>query len=396
SLGFPLDEVGFCAPQTPFGEPNKYTCQPTFWSPSSTLAPGTYYWWLSYMATDPGSLFPTTHVSGPFQFTVTPPTPPGGVSLLAPDDRATVSAPIGFQVAAPAGVTVRIYAGLSPSRRDDGSPLGLTVYSCGGQIAAAGPYSCTDTDTSLLIPGESYYWWAVVTTADAAWVYGPRTFTLGTPSVAPPTPAPSVRGGSPGGLGSSSSKTWQSAATLPASDSFDGSRSVKQTTIGSMIYATMKLLRLPKRLAVACWTAADFEAVEGSAEIVADPFAEIEGFWLRFQPRWLHLAPRICRDLQSLIDTRRVNGQRAGAVAVALHEAFHAHGVRNEAETNCYAVQLAPIAGRQLDLSAAASRYLGQLAVRYTRARAPDRYWDPYRCRDGGRWDLLPGTTNLA
>ena len=62
---------------------------------------------------------------------------------------------------------------------------------------------------------------------------------------------------------------------------------------------------------------------------------------------------------------------------------------------NCYAVQLAPLAGGQLGMSDTRAGYLGRLALHYVRSRAPSGYWNAVRCRDGGAWDLLRGRTNL-
>ena len=78
-----------------------------------------------------------------------------------------------------------------------------------------------------------------------------------------------------------------------------------------------------------------------------------------------------------------------------LHDTLHAYGVANEAETNCYAVQLIPGLARNLRMTERRATYLGQLALRYVRANAPRGYWNGGHCRDGGRWDLLPGVANL-
>jgi hypothetical protein len=79
-----------------------------------------------------------------------------------------------------------------------------------------------------------------------------------------------------------------------------------------------------------------------------------------------------------------------------VHESLHAHRISNEAETNCYAVQLAPLFGRNLGMSVSRSSYLGTLARRYVRGHAPSGYWNYGKCRDGGTWDLLPRTANLG
>lgn len=73
----------------------------------------------------------------------------------------------------------------------------------------------------------------------------------------------------------------------------------------------------------------------------------------------------------------------------------HAYGVRNEAQTNCYAVQFVPEAARNMGMTADQARYVGKLALNYTRRTAPPAYWDASRCRDGGTWDLFEDDTSL-
>ena len=99
------------------------------------------------------------------------------------------------------------------------------------------------------------------------------------------------------------------------------------------------------------------------------PFGEttLLGFWMRRQPRWLHLAPRVCTDVQALLTSRMPNARRAGALSTVIHEALHAYGVANEAMTNCFAVQLVPFFGLNLGMPAKRARYLGTLARNYVR-----------------------------
>jgi len=80
----------------------------------------------------------------------------------------------------------------------------------------------------------------------------------------------------------------------------------------------------------------------------------------------------------------------------ALHEAFHAHGIKNEAQTNCYAVQLTPLFRSNIGLNTNRSACLGALARRYVRFHAPAEHWNAAKCRDHGPWDLYPGITNSA
>jgi hypothetical protein len=79
-----------------------------------------------------------------------------------------------------------------------------------------------------------------------------------------------------------------------------------------------------------------------------------------------------------------------------IHETLHAYGVINEAQTNCFAVQLVPVFGRNLGLGVKRANYLGTLARNYVRKYSPPGYWNAGRCRDGSAWDLFPGTSNLG
>ena len=151
----------------------------------------------------------------------------------------------------------------------------------------------------------------------------------------------------------------------------------------------MKVAGLHRVLAVACWSTYDWPSVLDSSPGPAPPSgAVILGFWLPRQPRWLHLSPAVCSNLQHLIDSRIPNGPRADATVAVLHETTHAYGITKEAQANCYAVQLTPVFARLLNLTPARVAYLSQLAFRRTRALAPRGYWDASRCRPGGAWDL--------
>ncbi len=157
----------------------------------------------------------------------------------------------------------------------------------------------------------------------------------------------------------------------------------------------MKTLGAPRVVSVACWSKQDWPSVLESAGGLDEPGAVTAAFWHGRQPRWLHISPKQCNDVQALMDTRAVNGRRAYAVATVLHERLHAQGVENEAMTNCFAVQLVYVFARELNFVHSKALSLQRLAVRRTRATAPGGYWNAGSCRDGGRWDLLPGFRNL-
>jgi hypothetical protein len=195
-----------------------------------------------------------------------------------------------------------------------------------------------------------------------------------------------------------STKTFRSAATLPSLQRYTGARSIKHVRLSRVLYRTLKLVGVPRLLAVACWTPADFDGVAKSASVSTSrpDDSELVGFWLRRQPRWLHLSPDACVQLEALYATRQPTGARAFALTTMLHESIHAYGIGNEAMTNCFAVQLVPIAAVEMGFTPAKASYLGRLAIRKTRSSAPRGYWNAFRCRDGGPWDLLPRSKNLG
>jgi len=123
----------------------------------------------------------------------------------------------------------------------------------------------------------------------------------------------------------------------------------------------------------------------------------IDGFWLPYQSRWLHLSPKQCTDVQGLMSDRQPNGQRAYALSTVLHERIHAQDIPIEAQAECYSVQLVYEFARELNFTPTKAFRLTQLAVRKSNASfTGTRYRDPRRCRDGGAWDLYPGFQNLS
>jgi hypothetical protein len=153
----------------------------------------------------------------------------------------------------------------------------------------------------------------------------------------------------------------------------------------------MKSLGVPRLLAVACWSKQDWPSVLASAgggRGSDEPGVVTLAFWFSAQPRWLHLSPTTCANVQALIDSRVPNSPRALALATVLHETSHAYGVRNEAQANCYGAQLVYPFARALAFSAKRAGRLEDLALEATRSSAPPGYWDAARCRAGGAWDL--------
>jgi hypothetical protein len=279
-----------------------------------------------------------------------------------------------------------IYVSDSPERTEEGEPAGATEDVCSGfedhSYPASGHEGCT-LDIQDFQLGVPHYWWVTYTNDDGAIQMSKvSSFKLVVKRTVAETPT--------------SVMTRADASKLRSSASFDGLASVHDTTLSNLVYKTLESLGSAKMLAVACWDDTDWESVVTHEEMRAsDGNSTLEGFWTPKQPRWLHIAPAICTDVQKLIDTHKVNGRRAAALSVVIHESLHAHGVTNEAQTDCFAVQLAPSFALELGMKPASASYLGKLAVRYIRATAPSNYWNAHACRDGGAWDLAPGQRNL-
>jgi hypothetical protein len=73
------------------------------------------------------------------------------------------------------------------------------------------------------------------------------------------------------------------------------------------------------------------------------------------------------------------------------HESYHLAGVRNEARTECYALQAIDFVARRLGASAGQARALAAFSFDQLPRRMPSLYSSP-ECRDGGMYDLRPGT----
>lgn len=156
------------------------------------------------------------------------------------------------------------------------------------------------------------------------------------------------------------------------------------------LYKSLKDWRSAKMLAVACWAKDDWATLDTSQSETSTTMA----FWDPKTPRTLHLSPGICKLLDDAVSLTSVSAARAYALTTVTHEALHALGVKNEAQTDCYAVQMVPTLAKQLSLTARPSVW-GSYAVKAARGAAPDGYWNSSKCRDGGKWDLLPRTRNL-
>jgi hypothetical protein len=110
------------------------------------------------------------------------------------------------------------------------------------------------------------------------------------------------------------------------------------------------------------------------------------------------LTPERCLSLYRLaFDGEITSSRTARALAVLAHESWHLRGERDEAKTECYALQSAVDLGRRLGLSAGTARQMmrQQLAENALHGRGSPAYVVSGDCRDGGPLDLDPRSSRF-
>jgi hypothetical protein len=124
----------------------------------------------------------------------------------------------------------------------------------------------------------------------------------------------------------------------------------------------------------------------------ADGVAEVGG-------TLAYVTPDICYTLYQVVDGARVESfsRTARAIAVLAHEAWHLRGVADEGVTNCYAFQSGVRVGTDLGLSPSTAQRMmrQQLADNAVYAQGDTRYLVPPGCRNGGQYDLAPGSSRF-
>jgi hypothetical protein len=104
-----------------------------------------------------------------------------------------------------------------------------------------------------------------------------------------------------------------------------------------------------------------------------------------------YLTPERCHDLYRLaFEGETTSSQTARAIAVLAHESWHLRGIRDEAVTECYALQSGVGLGERLGLSEDAAHRMmrQQLAENALRGVGSAEYRVPAECRNGTRLDL--------
>jgi hypothetical protein len=83
--------------------------------------------------------------------------------------------------------------------------------------------------------------------------------------------------------------------------------------------------------------------------------------------------------------------QIAWSLNTLAHESYHLAGVRNEAQTECYALQAVDFVARRLGASREQGEALASFSFDQLPRRMPAEYSSP-KCRNGGPYDLRPGS----
>lgn len=108
------------------------------------------------------------------------------------------------------------------------------------------------------------------------------------------------------------------------------------------------------------------------------------------------LPPAVCADAAWLIENKRTPVWRqkspavfAWTVGTIAHEAMHVYGFTNEAQAECYGMQLIGQVSQMLGRSTREGRYLADLYWTAVYRQEPRAYRSP-ECRNNGRLDLRP------
>lgn len=149
-----------------------------------------------------------------------------------------------------------------------------------------------------------------------------------------------------------------------------------------------------KHAPVYCWNAGDWNSLHVRRR---EQRGEGLSWVLGYVPRGstaINLAPEVCNRLDLIAYKRnRPRGSArvhfAEAVDTLAHESIHALGVTDEAETECYSLQLMDWTAMKLGTNLAYARDMSTLAWRVLYPRIPPEYLTE-ECYNGGPLDLFP------
>jgi hypothetical protein len=143
-----------------------------------------------------------------------------------------------------------------------------------------------------------------------------------------------------------------------------------------------------------CWSFGDWASLNAEVNALYHHGTERAAGFANIGADSIELDPYTCTTLALLQARALDNDYRQYALSFAesvdtlAHEATHARGIDNEAETECYAIQLVPQTSALLDLPPKIGRLFAN-AMWHAYPHEPKGYATT-RCRDGGPLDLHP------
>jgi hypothetical protein len=163
------------------------------------------------------------------------------------------------------------------------------------------------------------------------------------------------------------------------------------------LYSSIATQLARRAVGVYCWNAADWNTLHvRRREQSGEGLTWILGYVPHANPGEINLAPEICNRLDGLAYRKlRPRGKAridfAEAVDTLAHEAMHSRGVTDEAETECYSLQLIDFTAMRLGTNLAYARDMSRQAWSVLYPSIPSEYQTP-DCYDDGPLDLYPNT----
>lgn len=177
----------------------------------------------------------------------------------------------------------------------------------------------------------------------------------------------------------------------------------------------LALVLLVPLLLLTAWQYAKREENENRLALVASALAERDvevscpGFWTRLveitpNAGWVDfdehglpadrtsLSADTCSNLERVWRGKDARSRDATwAILTLAHESWHLRGVKNEARTQCYAIQSVYAVARGLGVDDREARLVAARAALDHARQSPGDYKSP-ECRPGGTYDLNPHT----
>lgn len=179
--------------------------------------------------------------------------------------------------------------------------------------------------------------------------------------------------------------------STPAADDLPTLRGPSQRSRKDPLYSAAAATLAGGQRAALCWSTEHWKTLTRRAS--DRPGFRVLGYVDLRQPRRINLAPGVCAELDAFTarpGRATATSALATAVDTLVHEAVHTLGVRDEATTECYAMQNVEEVARRLGATKELAAALVDVLWRdYSKESMPEGYWSA-ECRNGGEHDLDP------